>query len=90
MRRVYKVLVRTRSTKPGKLPRVQSARDILPIGGWPTGQGQLYVWKSWTAWLPRVTKRECTSGLPRESWGKSLGRPGHFWERDQRLPGALL
>jgi hypothetical protein len=33
---------------------------------WPVGQGQLYGWTWQIAWLLRVTKRECTSGLRRE------------------------
>src|SRR5580692_11834294 len=30
-------------------------------------QMQLYDWRGGIAWLPRVTERECTKGLPRES-----------------------
>src|ERR1035437_1715136 len=39
----------------------------------PTGQGQLYVWTSRTAWLPRVTERECTKGLRREPGRSTAG-----------------
>src|SRR5262249_34423020 len=44
---------------------------ICHIGRWPTGQGQLYVWTSWKAWLPRVTERECTEGLLRKRVGRN-------------------
>jgi hypothetical protein len=50
------------STVPGERHTGQT-----PLWRWPFGQGQLYDWSQQIAWLPRVTKRECTNGLPRES-----------------------
>jgi len=47
-----------------------------PIWRWPVGQGQLYGWEGRTAWLPRVTERECTKGLPRESTIDTSGWAG--------------
>jgi hypothetical protein len=40
-------------------------------------QVQLYGWKGGIAWLPRVTERECTSGLP---WESAIGAHG-AWAR---------
>src|SRR5580658_2836876 len=73
-----KVLVKTSSMQSRDVEPVkrsgESSRVLLrgssPLSAdGPTGQGQLYVWTSGTVWLPRVTKRECTTGLPRESGG---------------------
>src|SRR5262252_6563920 len=54
--------IATNPLNAGGCSRVRSRRATINIGEWPTGQGQLYVWKSWKAWLPRVTERECTEG----------------------------
>src|SRR5271167_2644671 len=54
-------------TVPGKRCPGKASLAKLLFRRWPVGQGQLYGWEGRTAWLPRVTERECTNGLPRES-----------------------
>ena len=50
---------------------------------WPVGQGQLYGWTWQIAWLLRVTKRECTSGLRREHVARKHATPPRWPGKDK-------
>jgi len=51
---------------------VTSLPPEAAVADGPVGQGSLYGWVVRIVWLPRVTKRECTTGLPRESGRRKL------------------
>jgi hypothetical protein len=51
-------------------PEKTSLAKLL-FSRWPVGQGQLYGWTARIVWLPRVTERECTIGLPTEPASQS-------------------
>src|SRR5713226_10598342 len=66
--------IRVRTPAPG-INRKMTTPEVVPgerhmakflFRRWPVGQGQLYGWEGGIAWLPRVTERECTKGVPWE------------------------
>src|ERR1700685_4054552 len=70
---------------PGKIPGYKSRGSSHISADGSTGQGQLYFRTCRIAWLPRVTKRECTSGLPWELGGSddSLAENRHAYATHQ-------
>src|ERR1700722_9299560 len=48
------------SFHPRETVSLKRRKDNLSLGRWPCGQGQLYDPRYGTAWLLRVTERECT------------------------------
>jgi hypothetical protein len=73
----------------GALPGEKS-HGQTPLWRWPVGQGQLYGWTGGTAWLPRVTERECTKGLPRESIAGTRGLEPRPYIRGWRASSTKL
>src|SRR5271169_1344161 len=59
--------IRVRTPDPGVKQEPERYVAKFLFRRWPIGQGQLYGWKGGIAWLLRITKRECTKGLLRES-----------------------
>jgi hypothetical protein len=68
-------------TAPGKCCPGERHIGQTPFWRWPVGQGQLYGWEGGSAWLPRITKRECTNGLPWESAVERVGLRGVWCNR---------